>query len=56
VLATFAMQSQLLAGSSWRAMGINNGKGGVASLVAGTNVTLVFAADGEASGSAGSNN
>jgi heat shock protein HslJ len=55
-LATFAPQSQALAGTSWRATGINNGKGAVASLVGGTNVTLAFDANGRASGSAGCNN
>lgn len=56
VLSTFAAQSQSLAGSSWRAIGINNGKGGVASLVAGSTVTISFASDGKVSGSGGCNN
>jgi heat shock protein HslJ len=56
VLATFARQSQELAGTSWRATGINNGKGGVASLVQGSEVTLAFGADGRVAGSAGCNN
>lgn len=55
-LATFTAQSQALAGTSWRATGINNGRGAVASLVRGTTVTLAFDADGRASGSAGCNN
>jgi len=55
-LATFAPQSTELAGTSWRATGINNGKGAVASLVKDTTVTLAFGADGRASGSAGCNN
>ena len=56
VLATFAAQSQSLAGTSWRATGINNGKGGVVSLVAATSVTMNFAPDGKIAGSAGCNN
>jgi len=55
-LATFAPQSTELAGTSWRATGINNGKGAVASLVKDSTVTLAFGADGRASGSAGCNN
>jgi heat shock protein HslJ len=55
ILSTFAAQSQSLAGSSWQATGINNGKGGVASLVAGSRVTLSFAGDGKVSGSGGCN-
>lgn len=55
-LATFAPQSQAVEGTSWRATGINNGKGAVASLVRGTVVTIAFDAGGRASGSAGCNN
>jgi heat shock protein HslJ len=54
-LATFTAQPQALAGTSWRAVGINNGRGAVASLVRGTTVTLAFDANGRASGSAGCN-
>jgi heat shock protein HslJ len=56
LLATFAPQPQSLAGSSWRATGINNGKGGVVSVLADTNVTMSFARDGKVAGSAGCNN
>jgi len=55
ILSTFAAQSQSLAGTSWQATGINNGKGGVASLVADSRVTINFASDGKASGSGGCN-
>jgi heat shock protein HslJ len=55
VLATFSAQSRLLAGTSWRVTGINNGKGGVASLVAGSSVTMNFATGGKVAGSAGCN-
>jgi heat shock protein HslJ len=54
-LATLVAQSQALAGSQWSATGINNGKGGVSSLQAGSTVTLDFGADGTVSGSAGCN-
>jgi heat shock protein HslJ len=55
VLATFARQARELAGTSWTATGINNGKGAVASLVQGSEVTLDFGADGRVAGSAGCN-
>lgn len=54
-LATFTAQAQGLADTSWRATGINNGRGAVASIVRGTTVTLAFDANGRASGSAGCN-
>jgi heat shock protein HslJ len=55
VLATLVAQAQSLAGTSWRATGIKNGKGGFASVVGGSNVTVAFGADGRVSGSAGCN-
>lgn len=55
VVATFARQSQTLAGTSWRATAINNGKGAVVSVVRDSAVTMSFADDGKASGSAGCN-
>lgn len=55
ILATFAPQPQSLAGTSWRATGINNGRGAVASIVQGTVVTLAFDGAGRASGSTGCN-
>jgi len=55
VRATLASQSQVLAGTRWRAAGINNGKGAVAGLVTGSSVSLEFGADGQAAGSAGCN-
>jgi heat shock protein HslJ len=54
-VARFAPVSQALAGTSWVVTGINNGKGGVASLYAGSTVTLVFGTDGAVSGSSGCN-
>ena len=44
-----------LAGTSWQATTINNGKEAVVSLLAGTEVTAAFGADGKLSGSAGCN-
>jgi heat shock protein HslJ len=55
-LATLAAQSRSLAGTSWHATGINNGKQAVSSLVRDSTVTLNFGADGVATGSAGCNN
>lgn len=55
VLATFTAQPQALAGTSWRATGINNGRGAVAGVVGGSTVTMAFGADGRVSGSAGCN-
>ena len=55
VRATFTPQARSLAGTAWRVTAINNGKGGVVSLVADSTVTLEFGADGQASGSAGCN-
>lgn len=55
ILSTFAAQPQSLAGSSWHATGINNGRDAVVSLVAGSTVTVSFASDGKVSGSGGCN-
>lgn len=55
VLASFVAQSQSLAGTTWRAVGINNGNGAVASVVAASSVTITFGADGSVSGDAGCN-
>ena len=44
-----------LTGTTWRANGINNGRGGVESLVSGTTVTAIFGTDGTVRGSAGCN-
>jgi heat shock protein HslJ len=54
VLATLAPQSQSLVGTSWRASGINNGRGAVASRGDST-VMMDFTADGKVGGSAGCN-
>jgi heat shock protein HslJ len=55
VLATFAAQSTLLAGTNWKVTGINNGRNALVSTVGGSTVTMAFAADGKVSGSAGCN-
>lgn len=44
-----------LTGTRWVATSINNGKGGVGSVVAGSTVTAVFSADGKVAGSGGCN-
>jgi heat shock protein HslJ len=54
-LAKLAPQPAELAGTSWRATGINNGKQAAASVVKDSTVTLEFLADGKAAGSAGCN-
>ncbi len=55
LVVTLAAQSQELMGTAWRVTSINNGKNAVASVRAGTNVTLAFASNGQAAGSAGCN-
>lgn len=55
-LATFKpRESTSLVGTTWTATGINNGKGAVASVVLGTEVTAVFGQDGTLAGKAGCN-
>ena len=53
-LATLAPQSTALAGTAWRVTGINNGKGAVVGVRAGSTVTMQFD-DARAAGSAGCN-
>jgi len=55
VVASFAPQSLSLAGASWRVTGFNNGRQAVVSVLADTQLTIAFAADGRVSGSAGCN-
>jgi heat shock protein HslJ len=54
-LATFRAQSQDLAGTSWNVISYNNGQGAVTSVLAGTELTASFGADGNLTGSAGCN-
>ena len=56
IMAFEPQQSTGLTGTVWSATGVNNGKQAVVSLVAGTEITAVFAEDGTLSGSAGCNN
>lgn len=55
-LATFTEQRQGLAGTSWSATGINNGREALVSLVIDSSVTFDIAADGSVSGFGGCNN
>lgn len=55
VLATFAAQSNSLAGTSWIVTGHNNGRQAVVSSLEGTELTLQFGTDGRYAGSAGCN-
>lgn len=55
VLATLAAQPTSLVGSEWQVTTINNGRQAVVSIITGTTLTLTFAGDGQASGSAGCN-
>jgi heat shock protein HslJ len=54
-VAVYKAQVMQVEGTAWTVTGINNGKGGVASLVADTNVTIEFGAEARASGTAGCN-
>jgi heat shock protein HslJ len=55
VRATFDPQSTALAGTSWRATAVNNGRGAVQGLLSGSTITLAFDDQGRISGSAGCN-
>ena len=53
---TFVVQEPTpLAGTEWEVTGYNNGKGGVVSVVIGTELSALFGADGTLAGSAGCN-
>jgi heat shock protein HslJ len=54
-LLTFAAQSQELAGTSWIVTNYNNGEQAVVGVLAGSQLTVEFDADGGLSGSAGCN-
>jgi heat shock protein HslJ len=54
-LVTFAAQSQELAGTSWIVTSYNNGEQAVVGVLAGSQLTVEFDADGGLSGSAGCN-
>lgn len=56
VLLVFVPRKEaVLISSEWNATAVNNGKGGVQSLLAGTTVTAIFGEDGTVSGSSGCN-
>jgi heat shock protein HslJ len=54
-LATFARQSTDLAGTNWVVTNYNNGNQAVVGVLAGTDLTVMFGAEGQVSGSAGCN-
>jgi heat shock protein HslJ len=55
-IAKFDAISQALEGSSWEVIGYNNGKGGVVSVIIGTEITASFGEDGQLTGNASCNN
>ena len=55
-LATFAVQSQSLAGTRWNVVNYNNGKQAVVSVLTGTMLTANFDSAGHVTGFAGCNN
>ncbi len=54
-LAEYAVVEQTLEGTSWDAIAYNNGKGGVVTVLSGTEITASFSEDGRLTGSAGCN-
>ena len=56
VLAFQPLVSTPLVGTTWQALSYNNGKQAVVSVLTGTEITAVFGADGQLTGSAGCNN
>ena len=55
-VARFEAINQSLEGSSWQVIGYNNGKGGVVSVIIGTEITGEFGEDGQLTGNASCNN
>jgi heat shock protein HslJ len=55
VLAVFAPYKPASLAGTWQAIGINNGKQAVVSVLNGTTVTAIFGADGSLSGNGGCN-
>lgn len=55
ILATFEADVQELAGADWDVTMYNNGREAVVGVIEGTELTVLFGADGELSGSAGCN-
>jgi heat shock protein HslJ len=54
-LATYKAETQDLAGTNWDAIGYNNGKQAVVSVMLGTSITANFSTDGNLTGNAGCN-
>jgi heat shock protein HslJ len=54
-VARFEVIDQALEGSSWQVMSYNNGKGGVTSLIIGTEISANFGEDGQLAGNSGCN-
>jgi heat shock protein HslJ len=54
-VAEFEVVKQGLEGTSWDVIAYNNGKGGVTSVIIGTEITADFGAEGQLTGSAGCN-
>jgi heat shock protein HslJ len=54
-LARFDEVDQALEGTSWQVMSYNNGKGGVTSLIIGTEISANFGEDGQLTGNSGCN-
>ena len=55
VLLRFRASRVTLAGTTWHATGVNDGRGGVASLLEGTDITAELGEDGRIGGTAGCN-
>ena len=56
ILVFSEQQPPSLSGATWIATGVNNGRGGVASVIIGSEITALFGEDGSLTGSAGCNN
>ena len=56
ILTYVVQEPTLLVGTQWDVIGCNNGKGGVVSVVIGTELSALFNEDGTLAGSAGCNN
>lgn len=56
VLAYTVLEPTPLVGTQWQVIGYNNGRGGVVSVIIGTELTAIFGEDGSMTGSAGCNN
>lgn len=54
-ILVYTVQSQDLAGTSWEAVGVNNGSQAVTGVLAGTTITANFGEDGSLSGNGGCN-